>query len=33
VIKRYGFSILDCKIEDGTCVFCGAAIDGVGLSL
>lgn len=31
VIKRYGFSILDYKIEAGTCVFCGAAIDGVGL--
>jgi pyruvate formate lyase activating enzyme len=31
VIKRYGFSIVDYKIQDGMCVFCGAAIDGVGL--
>jgi pyruvate formate lyase activating enzyme len=31
VIKRYGFSIVDYKIEDGKCAFCGAIIDGVGL--
>jgi pyruvate formate lyase activating enzyme len=31
VIGRYGFSISDYNIKNGTCTFCGAIIDGVGL--
>lgn len=31
VIKRFGFTIADYQIKDGACIYCGAAIDGVGL--
>jgi pyruvate formate lyase activating enzyme len=31
VIKRYGFTVTEYRIKDGACLFCGAAIDGVGM--
>jgi len=31
VIKRFGFTISDYQIKDGACIYCGAAIDGIGL--
>ena len=31
VIKRYGFSISEYSIKDGSCSYCGTIIDGVGL--
>jgi pyruvate formate lyase activating enzyme len=31
IIRRYGYSITDYNIKDGTCIFCGATIDGTGL--
>ncbi len=31
VIKRYGYSILEYNIKDGSCIYCGAVIDGIGL--
>jgi pyruvate formate lyase activating enzyme len=31
VIKRYGYTISEYNISAGTCTFCGATIDGVGL--
>ena len=31
VIRRRGFIVLDRDIRDGSCAFCGAGIDGIGL--
>jgi pyruvate formate lyase activating enzyme len=31
IIKRYGFTITDYNIKDGTCRYCGTTIDGIGL--
>jgi len=31
VIKRFGLTISDYQIKDGACIYCGAAIDGIGL--
>jgi pyruvate formate lyase activating enzyme len=31
VIKRLGFTISEYHIKDGSCLYCGAAIDGIGL--
>jgi len=31
IIKRYGFSITEYNIKDGSCQFCGTKIDGIGL--
>ena len=31
VIKRYGYSILEYDVKDGSCLHCGARIDGIGM--
>ena len=31
VIRRRGFTVLGRDIRDGSCAFCGARIDGIGL--
>ena len=31
VIKRYGYTIIEYNIKNSSCVFCGTAVDGVGL--
>jgi len=31
IIRRWGFQVLEKRIEGGHCTFCGASIDGVGM--
>jgi len=31
IIRRWGFQVLEKRIERGYCTFCGASIDGVGM--
>jgi pyruvate formate lyase activating enzyme len=31
VIKRWGFAVTERAIKDGSCAFCGATIDGIGV--
>ncbi len=31
VIKRYGYTIIEYNIQNSSCIYCGAIIDGIGL--
>jgi pyruvate formate lyase activating enzyme len=31
VVKRYGYTIVEYNIQNSSCIYCGAIIDGIGL--